>query len=251
MRLRSLGGRLGPTLWIQVRHSKFDKGRDVAGLRVDDRRAHRLPAPAGPEGARRPPCLFVSLSGHRGSPTATSQTTFHNAVLAAGSREWIEQDEPPDPTTCATASRCGPWLGWYRSGLDVEALLPRLSTYLGHREPRFTYRYLSATPELLGGGGQNAWRQQTMVNGHERGRSDPAGRSFSDRLEGQTTVQPPDRRLLPRHVPSPTSASCTTSTGKAPSTLDWDDLNAEVIFDVLGSSRARTAQLCPGHAIYA
>ncbi|HET9972809.1 MAG TPA: hypothetical protein VFQ68_31560, partial [Streptosporangiaceae bacterium] len=41
-------------------------------------------------------------------------------------------------------------LGWYRSGLDVEALLPRLSTYLGHREPRFTYKYLTATPELLG-----------------------------------------------------------------------------------------------------
>jgi hypothetical protein len=41
-------------------------------------------------------------------------------------------------------------LGWYRAGLDVEALLPKLSTYLGHREPRFTYRYLTATPELLG-----------------------------------------------------------------------------------------------------
>ena len=41
-------------------------------------------------------------------------------------------------------------LGWYRAGLDVEALLPRLSTYLGHRDPRFTYHYLSATPELLG-----------------------------------------------------------------------------------------------------
>ncbi len=41
-------------------------------------------------------------------------------------------------------------VGWYRAGLDVEALLPRLSTYLGHREPRFTYRYLTATPELLG-----------------------------------------------------------------------------------------------------
>jgi integrase len=40
--------------------------------------------------------------------------------------------------------------GWYRAGLDVEAQLPRLSTYLGHREPRFTYRYLTATPELLG-----------------------------------------------------------------------------------------------------
>jgi len=40
--------------------------------------------------------------------------------------------------------------GWYRAGLDAEALLPRLSTYLGHREPRSTYRYLTATPELLG-----------------------------------------------------------------------------------------------------
>jgi hypothetical protein len=41
-------------------------------------------------------------------------------------------------------------LGWYRAGLDVEVLLPRLSTYLGHREPRYTYQYLTATPELLG-----------------------------------------------------------------------------------------------------
>lgn len=28
-------------------------------------------------------------------------------------------------------------------------MLPRLSTYLGHREPRYTYRYLTGTPELL------------------------------------------------------------------------------------------------------
>ena len=41
-------------------------------------------------------------------------------------------------------------VGWYRAGLDAEALLPRLSTYLGHREPRSTYRYFTATPELLG-----------------------------------------------------------------------------------------------------
>jgi integrase len=40
-------------------------------------------------------------------------------------------------------------LGWYRRGDDVEALLPRLSTYLGHREPRYTYRYLTASTELL------------------------------------------------------------------------------------------------------
>ena len=39
--------------------------------------------------------------------------------------------------------------GWYQAGLDVEAQLPMLSTYLGHRDPRSTYWYLSAAPELL------------------------------------------------------------------------------------------------------
>jgi len=40
-------------------------------------------------------------------------------------------------------------LEWYRSGQDVQAKLPSLSTYLGHREPSSTYWYLSAAPELL------------------------------------------------------------------------------------------------------
>lgn len=40
-------------------------------------------------------------------------------------------------------------LEWYRAGKDVEARLPALSTYLGHRDPRSTYWYLSAAPELL------------------------------------------------------------------------------------------------------
>ena len=38
---------------------------------------------------------------------------------------------------------------WYRAGEDVAALLPRLATYLGHRDPKSTYWYLSAAPELL------------------------------------------------------------------------------------------------------
>jgi integrase/recombinase XerD len=40
-------------------------------------------------------------------------------------------------------------LEWYRRGDDVQAMLPRLSTYLGHSDPRHTYWYLSAAPELL------------------------------------------------------------------------------------------------------
>ena len=40
-------------------------------------------------------------------------------------------------------------IGWYRNGDDIEVRLPALSTYLGHRDPRSTYWYLSAAPELL------------------------------------------------------------------------------------------------------
>jgi integrase len=40
-------------------------------------------------------------------------------------------------------------LDWYRDRADVQAMLPRLSTYLGHADPKHTYWYLSAAPELL------------------------------------------------------------------------------------------------------
>ena len=50
---------------------------------------------------------------------------------------------------CATPSRSPPCSDWYRRGDDVQAMLPRLSTYLGHADPRHTYWYLSAAPELL------------------------------------------------------------------------------------------------------
>lgn len=40
-------------------------------------------------------------------------------------------------------------LGWYRDGRDVAAMMPVLSTYLGHTKPANTYWYLTATPELL------------------------------------------------------------------------------------------------------
>ena len=40
-------------------------------------------------------------------------------------------------------------IGWYQAGENVAGMLPRLSTYLGHSNPRHTYTYLSASPELL------------------------------------------------------------------------------------------------------
>jgi integrase/recombinase XerD len=38
----------------------------------------------------------------------------------------------------------------YRTGVDVRGRLALLSTYLGHAEPRWTYWYLDAAPELMG-----------------------------------------------------------------------------------------------------
>jgi integrase len=40
-------------------------------------------------------------------------------------------------------------LDWYRTDVDVERELPKLSTYLGHGAPSDTYWYLEALPELL------------------------------------------------------------------------------------------------------
>jgi integrase/recombinase XerD len=38
---------------------------------------------------------------------------------------------------------------WYRLGVDVQAMMPNLSVYLGHLSPKESYWYLTATPELL------------------------------------------------------------------------------------------------------
>ena len=53
---------------------------------------------------------------------------------------------------------------WYRSGADVPAMMPRLATYLGHTDPKNTFWYLSAAPELMALAGQR-------LDAHLAGRS--------------------------------------------------------------------------------
>jgi len=38
---------------------------------------------------------------------------------------------------------------WYEAGVDVNAFIPKLSRYLGHKKIGDTYWYISATPELM------------------------------------------------------------------------------------------------------
>jgi integrase/recombinase XerD len=131
---------------IKVRDTKFGKGRDVA---VSASTAGALAAYRRRRDSRQPATtrLFVSLAG---TPVIYSNFahTFRQAVRAAG----VGASGPARPRVhdLRHSFAVRTLVGWYRAGLDVEALLPRLSTYLGHREPRFTYRYLTATPELLG-----------------------------------------------------------------------------------------------------
>ena len=44
---------------------------------------------------------------------------------------------------------CSTLVSWYRAGLDVEAQMPLLSTWMGHDRPENSFWYISAVPELL------------------------------------------------------------------------------------------------------
>lgn len=136
------------TAQITIRMSKFGKSRLVpvtdgtiaALITWTQTRDESIPQ-------RRCPNVFVSQAG---TPVAYSNfaLTFRRAVDTLG----LGADHPTRPRIhdLRHSFAVATLTGWHRSGADVAAMLPRLSTYLGHREPRYTYRYLTATPELLG-----------------------------------------------------------------------------------------------------
>ena len=86
-----------------------------------------------------------------------SDDGFAAATWAPPSRRWSTWRVSRARTTGAASVSGGlrhsfavqSLLEWHHAGLDVGALLPRLSTYMGHVNPASTYWYLSASPELL------------------------------------------------------------------------------------------------------
>ena len=80
--------------------------------------------------------------------------TLHHDQRESPALEPARQNRYTNPLHTASAGRrhtfaVATLLGWHRSGADVQASVPSLSAYLGHRDPRSTYWYLSAAPELL------------------------------------------------------------------------------------------------------
>lgn len=134
---------------ITIRTTKFGKSRQVpvTATTIDALRAY---AQVRDQAHRSPKCSRVFISG-AGTPVAYSDfcLTFRRAIDTAGIGDTSRALRPRiHDLRHGFAVRT--LIGWQQDALDVAALLPRLSTYLGHREPRYTYRYLTATPELLG-----------------------------------------------------------------------------------------------------
>lgn len=132
---------------LHIRESKFGKSRLVPlqdsatnALREYDRlREDLMPGP-------KDPAFFISLTAKR-LIYACVHPVFRSLVDIAG----VGLDAPHRPRlhelrhTFAVRTL----LHWYRTEDNIQAKIPSLSTYMGHREPACTYWYLSTAPELL------------------------------------------------------------------------------------------------------
>jgi integrase len=156
---------------LTVRGSKFGKSRIVpvhsttlGALRIyTGRRDLLCPDPASA-------AFFLNSRGRRLDAHNVSHTfteILHTAGITAppGARRPRIHDLRHSFTVATL-------LAWYRDGGDVAARLPLLSTYLGHVDPKSTYWYLQATPELLQAAAdrlENAGQATGHDAGHDAG----------------------------------------------------------------------------------
>lgn len=133
---------------LSVSHSKFDKSREIPlhsstldALAAYERfRDERCPHP-------RTPSFFVSNAGSRLTVTNIDMK-FQRLLCIAG----ISPQSPqcrPHVHGLRHSFACRTLEEWYRRGVEVQPLLPILSTYLGHSAPSSTYWYISGKPELM------------------------------------------------------------------------------------------------------
>ena len=132
---------------LRIRHAKFGKTRLVllhpstcAALTTYRHlrdRTFRHP---------RSPTFFVSRAGTR-LQYQNVHGTFLSLVRTAG----LAHQRPRRPRLhdLRHSFAVATLRDWYRRGVDVDARLPWLSTYLGHVSPSSTYWYLTAHPDLL------------------------------------------------------------------------------------------------------
>ncbi len=104
------------------------------------RRGKLSPAPGGP-------ALFVHPAGNRLNYPAVQQ--MFKVLLGRAGIQPRPGRRPPTIHGLRHSFAVNTLIRWYREGADVQARLPQLSTWLGHADPRWSYWYLSASPELF------------------------------------------------------------------------------------------------------
>jgi integrase len=129
---------------VIVRESKFGKSREIV---LDDTVVRALRRYANERDCTHPrprsPSFFVSRVGTR-LIYNNVHSTFARLLCQAGiPRAKARVHDLRHTFIVRTVLR------WYREGVDVDARMPLLSTYVGHRDPSSTYWYISATPELM------------------------------------------------------------------------------------------------------
>ena len=133
---------------LRVQDTKFRKSRLVP-LHSSTTRALRQYVLARDT---HPPCsqseaFLLSEKGGR-LPYRTVQGFFREIRERLG---WDHQrgGRAPRIQDLRHSFACRRILAWYEQGLDVESLIPSLSTYLGHAKVTDTYWYLTGSPELF------------------------------------------------------------------------------------------------------
>ena len=92
--------------------------------------------------------FFASREGHRMNYPRVV-TLFQRVRAHAGIGCPPGASRPPRLHDLRHTAAVHRVLTWYQQGHDVQQLLPKLATYLGHVSVASTQRYLQMTPELL------------------------------------------------------------------------------------------------------
>ncbi|MBL4848254.1 MAG: tyrosine-type recombinase/integrase [Planctomycetes bacterium] len=104
------------------------------------------------------PC-FVS-SGRRRLTREAARHMLRKAAILADVKD---AGRPPRPHDLRHTFAVHRVLTWYREGRDVNALLPVLSTYLGHVRPSHTYTYLRSAELLINEAAQRFERSADLA----------------------------------------------------------------------------------------
>ena len=152
---------------LVIRDTKFFKSRVVPiseSLReaIREYLSQRLKATASPDAF-----LFLNHRSDRYSSDKFSEV-FRDLLVTA-EVPWVYGQRPRVHDIRHTfAHNCV--LRWYREGVDLQAKLPLLATYLGHASVLSTQEYLKATPELLRQASARFERSYgTVIDDHRNG----------------------------------------------------------------------------------